>query len=216
MTTPSLLVLMAATTATMTNTGRSAQNRASGVRSSPGQPETSGRSNQDAAVTGRTSYNPKNEATAHPARIPLSGAHSRQTPVARNAIAVVTTSVAPATTRGPAAGAPSGASAILPTAIGMTVTAINMSAVPDTIGVTSRRRNGSHAAMANWNSDETTTRLASVGSPPSVSATTETAMKWGPAPVIRTWPAPHRPTWAACRAVETPATINAAKTAHVR
>ena len=97
----------------------------------------------------------------------------------------------------------------------MTVTAINMSAVPDTIGVTSRRRNGSHAAMANWNSDETTTRLASVGSPPSVSATTETAMKWGPAPVIRTWPAPHRPTWAACRAVETPATINAAKTAQV-
>ena len=28
-------------------------------------------------------------------------------------------------------------------------------------------------------------RLASVGSPPCVSATTEIAMKWGPAPVIR-------------------------------
>ena len=149
MTTPSLLVLIAATTATITKTGRSAQNRASSATSSPGQPETSGRSNHEAAVTGLTSYSPKNGATTLPARIPLSGAHSRQTPVARSAIAVVTRRVTPATIRGPAAGVPSDASTILPTAIGMTVTAINIRAVPDTTGVTNRRRNGSQAAIAN-------------------------------------------------------------------
>ena len=133
----------------MAKTGRSAQNVASSVTSSPGQPAGSGRSNHEAAVTGPRSYRPKNGAAALPATIPLSGAQSRQTPVARSAIAVVTASVTPATIRGPAAGAPSDASAILPTAIGMTVTAISMSAVPDTTGVTSLRRNGSHAAIAN-------------------------------------------------------------------
>ena len=98
----------------------------------------------------------------------------------------------------------------------MTATAISMSAVPDTTGVIIRRRNGSQTAMANWNSDETTMRLASVDSPPSVSATTETAMKWGPAPVMRMWPAPTRPMRAACRAVVTPPMTSAAETAHVR
>ena len=47
---------------------------------------------------------------------------------------------------------------------------MSMRAVPDTVGVTIRRTNGSHAAMANWKSEETTMRLARVGSPPSVSA----------------------------------------------
>ena len=91
-----------------------------------------------------------------------------------------------------------------------------MSAVPDTIGVTIRRRNGSHAAMANWNSDDTTMRLANVARSACVRATTEIAMKWGPAPVIRMCPAPTRPTCAACRAVVTPAMTSAAKTAHPR
>ena len=55
MTAPSLLVLMAATTDTMANTGSSAQNRASGVRSIPGQAARPGRSNQDASTTARRS-----------------------------------------------------------------------------------------------------------------------------------------------------------------
>ena len=75
---------------------------------------------------------------------------------------VATASVTPAATSPPASGAPAGTSVSLPTAIGITATAISMSAVPDTIGVTIRRRNGSHAAMANWNSDDTTMRLANV------------------------------------------------------
>ena len=84
------------------------------------------------------------------------------------------------------------------------------------MGVTMRRTNGSHAAMANWNSDDTTMRLASVARSASVRATTEIAMKWGPAPVIRMWPAPTRPTCAACSAVVTPAMTSAAKTAQPR
>ena len=66
MTAPSLLVLMAATTDTITNTGSSAQNPVPGVRSIPGQTVTSGRSSQDASATGRRSYRPKNRAAAHP------------------------------------------------------------------------------------------------------------------------------------------------------
>ena len=177
MTAPSLLVLMAATTDTITNTGSSAQNRASGVRSMPGQAATSGRSSQEASMTGRRSYSPNNTAAAQPARMPLSGAHSRQTPVARSTMPVATASVTPAAIRPPPSGAPAGTSVSLPTAIGITATAISMSAVPDTIGVTIRRRNGSHAAMANWNSDDTTMRLASVARSASVRATTEIAMK---------------------------------------
>ena len=162
MTAPSLLVLMAATTDTITNTGSNAQNRASGVGSMTGQAATSGRSNQDASANARRSYSPKNRAAAQPARMPVSGAHSRQTPEARSTMPVATASVTPAAISPPAAGAPAGTSVNLPTAIGITATAISISAVPDTIGVTIRRRNGSHAAMANWNSDDTAMRLANV------------------------------------------------------
>ena len=52
--------------------------------------------------------------------------------------------------------------------------------------------------------------------PPAVSARTETAMKWGPAPVMSTCPAPSRPARFACRAVTTPPITRAAKTAHDR
>ena len=48
----------------------------------------------------------------------------------------------------------------------MTVTAISMSAVPETTGVMTRLSSGSHWARANWTSDDTTMRLTSMGSPP--------------------------------------------------
>ena len=146
----------------------------------------------------------------------MSGDHSRHPPGARSASTVATANVA-AATEVPAAGStPAGTSLTWPIAIGMTVTAISMSDVPETIGVMIRRSNGSHAVSANWNSDEMTIRLASMESPPSVSATTETAMNGAPAPVVSTCPAPNRPTRPACRAVTTPLIIRAAKTAHDR
>ena len=98
----------------------------------------------------------------------------------------------------------------------MTVTAISMSAVPETTGVMMRRSSGSHAASANGISDDATMRLASMDSPPSFSARTEIAMKWGPAPVMSTCPAPSRPMRPACRAVIAPPITSAEKTAHAR
>ncbi len=79
----------------------------------------------------------------------MSGAHSRHTPEARIASTAATVNVAAATDGPAASDAPSGTSFSLPTAIDMTVTAISMSAVPETTGVMIRRSSGSHAASAN-------------------------------------------------------------------
>ena len=79
----------------------------------------------------------------------MSRAHSRQTPEARIASTVAVTNVAAATDGPAASGAPSGTSFSLSTAMDMTVTAISMSAVPETTGVMILRSIGSHAASAN-------------------------------------------------------------------
>ena len=186
MTIASPLVLTAVTRLTITNTGSSVQNAAPGLRSSPGHAATSGRSNQGGSRPRPASYTPRTAATAQPEAIPMSGAQNRKIPVARNASTVATPNVTAPENRPAPGDAPAGTTFSLPTATAMTVTAMRMSAVPDTTGVMMRRSSGSHAAMANCTSDDTTMRLASVDSPPFSCARTEIAMKCGPAPVMST------------------------------
>ena len=77
-----------------------------------------------------------------------------------------------------------------------------------------RRSSESRAASMNWNSDETTIRLAIVEGPPPTRAATQTAMKAPEVPMMSTCLAPTRPTPTAWRTVVTPLTSSAAKTAH--
>ena len=216
MTTPSLLILMATTRLTTRKAGRRVQNSAPGLRSSPGHAATSGTYSQGASIARWGSYSPKRTATAHPEAIPMSGAHSRHIPDARMAIITATASVTAATAGPAAGGAPSGTSPSLPTPTVMTVTAISISAVPETTGAMTRLSSGSHCASANWTSDDTTMRLRSVGSPPPAIASTATAMKWGPAPVMSTCPAPSLPARPACSAVTTPPIASAENMAQDR
>ena len=64
--------------------------------------------------------------------------------------------------------------------------AISIITVPVTTGVKIRRNHDSRAAKANWNSDDTTTRLAMSAGPPSIRAATQTAMNAPLVPIIRT------------------------------
>ena len=57
----------------------------------------------------------------------------------------------------------------------MTVAAISIITVPETTGVNIRRSSESRAASANWNSDDTTMRLAIMAGPPFTRAATHTA-----------------------------------------
>ena len=77
-----------------------------------------------------------------------------------------------------------------------------------------RRSSESRAAIANWNSDDMTMRLAIVDGPPSTSAVTQTAMNAPDVPMMSTCPAPIRPAFAVWRMVVAPLTIRAAKMAH--
>ena len=150
--------------------------------------------------------------------MPISGAQNRQTPVARMASITETAKVTVATTI-PAPGAdPSGTAVRRSNPIDITITAINIRAIPLTTGVMIRRNSGSQAASANCTIEAATKRLASVASPASDTVRTaiERAMKCGPAPLINRCPAPSRFALAACRAVITPAMISAEKTAHAR
>ena len=98
--------------------------------------------------------------------------------------------------------------------MGMTVAAISIITVPDTTGVKIRRSSESRHAIRNWNSDETTMRLAIVEGPPLTRAATHTAMKAPDVPMMSTCPAPIRPTRTAWSTVVTPLTSSAAKTPH--
>ena len=145
----------------------------------------------------------------------MTGDHKRQVPVARRPSPATATRVAPAVTGAAAGGVPSGTSDSMSKAIGMMVTAISMITVPETTGVRIRRSSDSRADRANWNSDETMTRVASSAGPPSTSAATHTAMKAPEVPMMRTWPEPMRPRRTACRTVVDPLTTRAAKMAQV-
>ena len=96
----------------------------------------------------------------------------------------------------------------------MTVAAINMITVPETTGVKIRRSSESRAAIANWNSEDTTMRLAIRDGPPSTRAATQIAMNAPDGPIMSTCPAPIRPTLEAWRIVVAPLTSSAAKMAH--
>ena len=112
--------------------------------------------------------------------------------------------------------ASSGTSPRVSNTIGITVAVISITTTPATTGVKMRRSSESLDAIANWNSDDTTTRLAIVDGPPSISAATQTAMNAPDVPMIRTCPAPTRPTRTAWTMVVTPLTSIAAKTAQDR
>ena len=81
---------------------------------------------------------------------------------------------------------PSGTSVSMPNTMGNTVVAISMMTVPETTGVNMRRRSDRRAAIANWNSDDTTMRLAIVAGPASTIAATHTAMNAPDVPIIST------------------------------
>ncbi len=79
---------------------------------------------------------------------------------------MMTSSVPPATTGAAAGAAPSGTSASLRRMTGASVTGINMSTVPATVGVKILRNRDSLAARTNWNRDEITISVASRLGPP--------------------------------------------------
>ena len=111
---------------------------------------------------------------------------------------------------------PSGTSVSVSKTTGATVAVISMITVPVTTGVKMRRNRESRAASRNWNSDETTTRLASVDGPATTRAATQTAMNAPDVPMISRCPDPMRPHRAACSTVVRPLTTIAANTPHAR
>ena len=215
-TAPSLLDLTATTRLTIKNIGSNPQNSGPGVRSNPGHAAASGRSNQGASSIGPKSYSPTAIATTEPAPIPRGIAHRRQILVPRNVRSRKVTNAAPEAAKPRDGDVPTGVSANLVMAIGMTVAAISMCAVPATTGVMIRRILGSQVATRNWSTDETTSSIANVAGPPSISATTDTPMNWPPDAIIRMCPAPNLPKRPAPNMVPSPVIIRAAKTAQER
>ena len=138
MATLSPMVSMAPIRVTNTKAGSSDQKATPNWRSNPGQPPA-GSPIQPASATSRVLYSPNVLATTQPLAMPMTGAHRRTTPVARNVTPTVTTSVA-ITVAGAAAGDdPSGTSPSMPNMMGMRVTGISMITVPHTVGVSTRR-----------------------------------------------------------------------------
>ena len=115
----------------------------------------------------------------------MTGAQRRQTPAARRVTATVTTIVTAALTGAAAGDAPSGTWVSMSKTMGMTVTAISMITVPQTVGVKSRRSSASRTERANCTRAEAATSDASIPGPPSARAVTQTAMKAPEVPIIR-------------------------------
>ena len=146
----------------------------------------------------------------------MTGAHNRRLPEDFNAMAMTNTMVTRALAGALQSDLPSGDAFTMSKMSGITVTAMSISTVPATTGVTSRRNNESLAASKNWNSEDATTSTANKPGPPSTSAVTHTAMNAPEVPTSSTYPAPMRPNRTAWRIVLTPLTIAAANTAQVR
>ena len=91
-----------------------------------------------------------------------------------------------------------------------------MKATPDTTGVMIRRSWASQNARANWTREAATIRLDITGSPPSDTASTQTARNGAPGPIRSMYPGPSRPSLVAWRAATAPPIIRDAKTAHER
>ena len=147
--------------------------------------------------------------------MPITGDQSRHAGGARSTRAATVKSVTAAVRAAASCDAPSGTSVSVSKTTGMTVAAMSMITVPETTGVKMRRSSESRAASANWMSEETMMREAISEGPPSTSAATQTAMKAPEVPMMRTCPAPARPTRRAWSAVVTPLTRSAAKTPQV-
>ena len=159
---------------------------------------------------------PKTAATTQPTPMLMSADQTRHMPDARRVSAADTASVTAATTGPDAWDLPSDTSASRSNTTGAMVTATSMSTVPDTTGVMMRLIRGSHAATANWKSDETTRRVASRAGPPSDTAAAVIATNWMVGPVTTVSPHPRRHNRTAWIVVTTALMMNAAKTAHVR
>ena len=110
---------------------------------------------------------PKTPATTQPEMMPMTGAQRRQTPAARRVTATVMTIVAAALAGAAAGDAPSVTWGSMSKMMGMTVTAISMITVPQTVGVKMRRSRASRADRANCTRAEAATSEASIPGPPS-------------------------------------------------
>ena len=143
---------------------------------------------------------------------PMIGPHRRRIPGARSAIPTAMSMVT-ANAAGAAFGdAPAVELSIMSKTMGMTVTAISMMIVPATAGVMIRRTAAIRRTSRNWKNDEATTSVASRPGPPSTSAVTHTEMNAPDVPIMRTWPAPRRPSRTACSIVVSPLISSAPKT----
>ena len=119
-----------------------------------------------------------------------------------------------ATSGGAKDSVPSGASLTMSYTMGMMVAAMSMITVPETTGVKMPRKKERRAARANWNSADTTTRLAISAGPPWISAATQTAKNAPEVPIISMCPAPMRQRRADWSTVVMPLMSRAAKTPH--
>ena len=162
------------------------------------------------------SYSPNGKATNAPTPMAKSGAQRRQLPESRRPSAARTPRVVTATTAPDTGTASSGRAVILPAAMGMTVAARSISAVPVTTGVMMRRNSGSHVARANCARAPQITSAERRPGPPARRAGTPTMMRDTLAAVRSTWPVPIRQMRPACRAVVMPQTRKVAKAAQVR
>ena len=152
----------------------------------------------------------------HPTSMVIGIASRRKIPEPRSISTAAPARVA-APTAGPAIGdSPAGTSSNLATAMGMAETAITMKATPDTTGVIIRRSWASQNARANWTREAAIIKLDITGSPPSSTASTQTAMKGAAGPIRSMCPDPSRPSLVACKTVTAPPTTREANTTHAR
>ena len=163
-----------------------------------------------------TSYMPNPAETAHPTTSAAIGAHSRTAGDPRSTSPATTASETTATTGDANEGVPSGTSSSMVKIIGITVAAISMITDPATTGVKIRRSSDSLADSRNWNSADTTIRLAISAGPPFTIAAMQTAKKAPVVPMMRMCPEPIRPTRTACSTVVRPLMNSAAKASQAR
>ena len=100
--------------------------------------------------------------------------------------------------------------------MGSTLTAMSIVTVPETVGVTIRRRVGSHQANATCIKLHTIIRLAKVAGPASEMVVTMIAINMAAGQVSTTWPDPNRHSCMAWKVVTAAQMSIAAKTAQVR
>ena len=124
--------------------------------------------------------------------------------------------VASAARGAPSVPVPGGTSVRRPKTTGRTVAGTSMFTVPTMVGVSSRRNSASRRETTMVTSADATTRVASRDGPPSARAAAHTPMKATAGPIVSTYPAPTRPSLAACSAVTMPLTATALNTAQER